>query len=287
MNRVIYSLYIDIPENQFYLRNPDTEKSTKTKTAFKNNYQKLKDSHIRYANKIGVEYKLFEYDEKYKEYSNFFKENYPEINEYSIVNFYKIHLLDEMANDYDEVLYLDFDVIPMTNENFFEAWDLSKGLTLYNNNDSVNSRNKPIDKILGHSDRSPTAKYYNCQAMLIDTGYSPENDVINTGIIGGTKEHIKQLGYFENFKNDLDLMTRLRLEDDGFYPENIRMMFAYDNETLFSYNLKVTNTPHQWFDKQWHYFFDRTYFVPKITKFCHCINKEFDMAWDRYEKNNL
>ena len=287
MNRVIYSLYIDIPENQFYLRNPDTEKSTKTKTAFKNNYQKLKDSHIRYANKIGVEYKLFEYDEKYKEYSNFFKENYPEINEYSIVNFYKIHLLDEMANDYDEVLYLDFDVIPMTNENFFEVWDLSKGLTLYNNNDSVNSRNKPIHKILGHSDRSPTAKYYNCQAMLIDTGYSPENDVINTGIIGGTKEHIKQLGYFENFKNDLDLMTRLRLEDDGFYPENIRMMFAYDNETLFSYNLKVTNTPHQWFDKQWHYFFDRTYFVPKITKFCHCINKEFDMAWDRYEKNNL
>ena len=287
MNRVIYSLYIDIPENQFYLRNPDTEKSTKTKKAFKDNYQKLKDSHIRYANKIGVEYKLFEYDEKYKEYSNFFKENYPEINEYSIVNFYKIHLLDEMANDYDEVLYLDFDVIPMTNENFFEVWDLSKGLTLYNNNDSVNSRNKPIHKILGHSDRSPTAKYYNCQAMLIDTGYSPENDVINTGIIGGTKEHIKQLGYFEDFKNDLDLMTRLRLEDDGLYPENIRMMFAYDNETLFSYNLKVTNTPHQWFDKQWHYFFDRTYFVPKITKFCHCINKEFDMAWDRYEKNNL
>ena len=27
---------------------------------------------------------------------------------------------------YDEILYLDFDVVPMKNENFFEHWDLTK-----------------------------------------------------------------------------------------------------------------------------------------------------------------
>jgi len=40
-------------------------------------------------------------------------------------------------------------------------------------------------------------------------------------------------------------------------------------------------------NEQWHYFFDKVYYVPKVTKFCHCINKEFLLAWDRYEKNNL
>ena len=287
MKRAIYSLYIDIPEGQFYMYDkPGLEKTSKTRVAFKNNYQRLKDCQIRYANKIGVDYHLFEYDNQYEKYRDYFKVNYPEINTYSIVNFYKLHLLYNLAEKYDEILYLDFDVIPMTNENFFDVWDLSKGLAIYENNIHVNPRNKPLNMI-NHSDRSPTAKYYNCQAMLIDTGHSPENDVINTGIIGGTSKHIRQLQYFDTFRDDLDLMTKLRTEDDGLYPENIRKMFAYDNETLFSYKLKTTNTPHQWLDKQWHYFFDKTYFVPKITKFCHCINKEFMMAWDRYEKNNL
>ena len=183
-------------------------------------------------------------------------------------------------------MYIDFDVIPLTNESFFEAWDFNKGICIYNNNIHVNSRNQPLHK-LNHTDRSPTAKYYNSQAMLIETGHAPENDVINTGIIGATKEHITQLQYFENFKDTLNLMTKLRTVDDGLYPPNIRKMFAYDNETLFSYKLKTTNTPHQWLDKRWHYFFDKVWYIPKVTKFVHCINKEFDVAWDRYEKNNL
>ena len=101
------------------------------------------------------------------------------------------------------------------------------------------------------------------------------------------KEHIEQLNYFDNFKDTLDLMTRLRQEDDSMYLPNIRNMFAYDNETVFSYKLKSTNTPYQWLDKQWHFFFDKVWYIPKLTKLVHCINKEFDVAWDRYEKNNL
>ena len=45
---------------------------------------------------------------------------------YEIVNFYKIYLLDKLAEEYDEILYLDFDAIPVTNDNFFEYWDLTK-----------------------------------------------------------------------------------------------------------------------------------------------------------------
>ena len=284
--KIIYSLWIDIPPGEFYMAPKTGVEKTNTNSLFKKNYSKLKQAHQKYANKIGVEYKLFEYDERYKEYYNFFRTNYPEINEYSIVNFYKIHLMYELAKKYDEVLYLDFDVIPLTNDNFFDVWDLSKGICIFNNNTHVNARNIPLHK-LNHTDRSPTAKYYNAQAMLIATGHSPECDVINTGIIGAKKEHIEQLNYFDNFKDTLDLMTRLRQEDDGMYLPNIRNMFAYDNETVFSYKLKSTNTPYQWLDKQWHFFFDKVWYIPKLTKLVHCINKEFDVAWDRYEKNNL
>jgi len=286
MKKVIYSLYIDIPDGQFYMHDKPGVEKKNTKQAFKENYSRLKESHMRYAKAIGVDYILFEYDKKYEEYLTFFTTNYPEINIYSVVNFYKLHLMYDLAEKYDEILYLDFDVIPLTNENFFDVWDLSKGMAIYNNNIHVNARNQPLHK-LNHTDRSPTAKYYNAQAMLIETGHSPNNDVINTGIIGAKKEHIQQLRYFENFRGTLDLMTLLRTKLDGLYPPNIVQMFAYDNETVFSYKLQTTKTPHQWLDRQWHYFFDKVYYVPKVTKFCHCINKEFEMAWDRYEKNNL
>ena len=284
--KIIYSLWIDIPPGEFYLVPKTGVEKTNTNSLFKKNYNRLKEAHQRYADKIGVEYRLFEYDDQYKEYYDFFRQNYPEINEYSIVNFYKIHLLYELAKKYDEVLYLDFDVIPLTNESFFDAWDLNKGICIYNNNIHVNARNQPLHK-LNHTDRSPTAKYYNAQAMLIATGHNPECDVINTGIIGAKREHIEQLKYFDEFRTTLDLMTKLRKEDDGMYLPNIRKMFAYDNETVFSYKLRATKTPHQWLDKRWHFFFDKIWYVPKVTKFVHCINKEFDVAWDRYEKNCL
>ena len=44
-------------------------------------------------------------------YSSKMKKENTFITSYNIVNFYKIHLLYELAKKYDEILYLDFDVI--------------------------------------------------------------------------------------------------------------------------------------------------------------------------------
>ena len=65
------------------------------------------------------------------------KREHPYLTTYNIVNFYKIHLLYELAKQYDEVLYLDFDVVPMQDVDFFEHWDLTKGIAVLNNNDRV------------------------------------------------------------------------------------------------------------------------------------------------------
>ena len=275
MKRVIYSLYIDVPENQFV---DNIETNLNTKKQFKENYIKLLANKQWYADQLNVDFKIFEYED-YIEYYNYFKKKYPYITTYNIINFYKLHLLCELSKSYDEILYLDFDVVCLTNENFFETWNLNKGICVYNNSSLV----KTIEAVTERSQtiRSPTSKYYNTQAMLIEKGLNPKNKVINTGIIGANKNHINQLKYFDDFDNDLNIMTKLKSNYDIF-PKKIVDFFGYDNETLFSVKLIENNVPVQWLDNHWHYFFDTQGFIPKDTKFVHTINKKFDVVWRRY-----
>jgi hypothetical protein len=275
MKRVIYSLYIDVPENEFV---DNIETNLNTKKQFKDNYIKLLANKQWYADQLNVDFKIFEYED-YIEYYNYFKKKYPYITTYNIINFYKLHLLCELSKSYDEILYLDFDVVCLTNENFFETWNLNKGICVYNNSSLV----KTIEAVTERSQtiRSPTSKYYNTQAMLIEKGLNPKNKVINTGIIGANKNHINQLKYFDNFDNDLNIMTKLKSNYDIF-PKKIVDFFGYDNETLFSVKLIENNVPVQWLDNHWHYFFDTQGFIPKDTKFVHTINKKFDVVWRRY-----
>ena len=156
-----------------------------TQNALRANYERLIKVKQDYADKIGVEFKMVEDTINYKHFYDRFKKDHPEITTYNIVNFYKLDLLYTFSQMYDEVLYLDFDVVPMTNENFFKVWDLEKGITVLNNDDNV----LPIGRVTETTQtiRSPTAKFYNAGAMLFEKGLSTENNVINTGIIGARK----------------------------------------------------------------------------------------------------
>jgi len=285
VNRIIYSIYVDIPSPEHYgkskNRNDTVKKATITVDAFKKHYNRLVESKKDYADSIGVPFKMYEYDDQYKTFAKNFLKDFPELTGYEVINFYKIHILCELAKDYDEILYLDFDAVPLTADNFFEAWDLSKGICVLDNNDAVVKSIK-----VNHSIRSPSAKYYNCQAMLLDGGYHPGNDVINTGIIGACKKDIIKLDYFGGFRHIIEMMTALRsgaYRETGLYPENIVDMFRYDNETIFSYKLKVNNINVQWFDNEWHYFFDKQRFIPDETKIVHAICKDFDCVWRKLD----
>ena len=278
--KVIYSVYVDVPSEEHYgqskQRNDTTEKADITVNAFKKHYTKLVESKRKYANDIGVTFMMFEYDLRYQSFEQKLLKVCPDLTGYEVVNFYKIHLLEELSKDYDEILYLDFDAVPLTNESFFDRWDLSKGICVYNNNAQIVK-----DKEVKHSIRSPSAKYFNCQAMLIDKGLGAKNDVINTGIIGACRDDILKLDFFGKFKDTIDLMTKLR-SDTSLYPQNIIDMFRYDNETIFSYKREINKVNIQWLDNEWHYFFDTQHFIPKETKIVHCVCKDFDAVWRKY-----
>ena len=281
MKRVIYSLYVDVPVKEHYgnskNKHDTTVKAFKTVNAFRIHYDRLIECKKIYAEYCKADFKIFEHDKQYEIFEKNLLKDFPELTGYEVINFYKIHLLYELSKEYDEILYLDFDVVPLTNESFFNVWDLSEGICVYNNNSQV------IKSVtVNQSIRSPSAKYYNCQAMLLENGLSSKNDVINTGIIGARKKDIQKLDFFGKFKDTIDLMTKLRNDNSGLYSQNIIDMFRYDNETIFSFKKEVNNVQIQWLDDKWHYFFDTQKFIPKDTKLVHCICKDFDIVWRNY-----
>ena len=247
-----------------------------TKDRLKKHFLRLLVEKEAYAKKLGYDFKLFEYGPDWILFEQKLKREHPYLTTYNIVNFYKIHLLYELAKQYDEVLYLDFDVVPMQHVDFFEHWDLTKGIAVLNNNDRVLVPENVNDS--STTIRSPTAKFYNAQAMLFEKGLSTKNDVINTGIIGASAEHLNTLAYFEDFDKNLKLMTNLTKESD-LHPPRLLKYFGWDNETLFAVKIKENNVPILWLDDKWHYFFSNQKHVPQKVILCHTINKDFDTVW--------
>tara|TARA_B100001142_G_scaffold279382_1_gene289964 strand:+ start:3290 stop:4153 length:864 start_codon:yes stop_codon:yes gene_type:complete len=284
MKRVIYSLYIDIPTKDIdlfdknILKTGDTPMNIRTKQQFAKHYGDLRACKQIYADAIGADFIMYEYDTNFSLWSEQIKNAYPYLTMYNIINFYKIHLMYELAMKYDEILFLDFDVVPMKNVNFFEAWDLTKGIAVLNNNNKISKIESVTDT--SQTIRSPSSKYFNAQAMLFEKGLSTKNDVINTGIVGINKDHLVKLNYFANFENDLKMMSDLK-ESSDIFPKKVLQYFGWDNETLFSVKLNENNVPVQWLDDKWHYFLYIQGFIPKETILCHTINKDFDLVWRR------
>ena len=149
MKRVIYSLYIDVPKEELDVFDKNILKPNvvptnyKTKSEFKKHYDDLIACKQAYAMSMNVDFKMFEFDLHYVNYQKQMQAKYPYLTTYNVINFYKIHLLYELAKVYDEIVYLDFDVVPMKYDNFFKHWDLTKGIAVLNNNDRIT----PIENV--------------------------------------------------------------------------------------------------------------------------------------------
>lgn len=288
MKKLVFSIFINIPDDR--LDNPGwwengeqvvTNKSKNTKLALLNNAKGITARHLEYATAIDADYILFEYDENYKAFFDTIVTKYPEISEYDIVNFYKHRVMRDMADKYDLVCYIDFDVIPDTTEDIFDSHSLDTSFAVAHTNRAA-IRGKVMDAN-GYSFciRNPASKYWNTHALLIEDGYDPENDVFNTGIMVASSEVIKQLDYFKNFVYIINRMTEIKHEEFSLYHPNIQRVFNYDNETVFSYLIKIRNIEVQYMSTLWHFVVDETVRTvdmlnPKAHMY-HFINKK--MEW--------
>ena len=290
-NKVVFSVFIDIPEDR--LDNPGwydndkqviTDKSKVTKLALLNNAELVTERQKQYAKSIGADYRLFQYDVLYQRFFKNIKSKFTEISEYDIVNFYKHRIMRDLADEYDYVCYLDFDVIPNTTDCIFKVHNVDKALAIAECNRLAIRGQIIKPENYNFCIRNPATKYWNTHALLFEEGFDPENDVFNTGIMAASSEVIKHLDYFKDFEYIINLMTNVKHDEYSMYPKNIQRVFNYDNETVFSFWIRTKNIQIHYMNREWHWLVDElmsdpTHVDPK-AKLYHFINKKMEWIKD-------
>lgn len=259
MKRLIFSIYIDIPEEK--LDNPaswdnetgtlkETDKSKVTKEKLALWKDRLVAKQKQYAFLCGADYKLYDDQQEYEEFALWFEENAPQISYYDVINFYKHHLMYMNSFMYDEICYFDLDVVPLTTLSLFEEFDMSKMHVGESNAESMWGRNVDL-KWYNACIRNPSSKFFNSQAMAYEMGYKSPDDVFNTGIMFANWHVIQRLKYFDRFQENLEMMTMLKEDEDSMYPWEIRRSFGYDNETLFGYRVIDSGIEYETLPLKW------------------------------------
>lgn len=120
MKNVIFSIFIDLEVDKKYntkvVQHP-REKRVHRKNKFTEFYDQLVENKKWYADFCGADFRM---------YTEF--QPIDGLSDYDSIQYYKIKLLEQLAEEYDNVLYLDFDVIVDTGawqSNFFEKFDMN------------------------------------------------------------------------------------------------------------------------------------------------------------------
>lgn len=188
----------------------------------------LIEKHKKYAELCNAEYK--HYNIKHQNTINFIT-----------LNFMKIYIAEDLAQKYDKVLYLDLDVIPKTEINFFEYHDFSK--------------------LLCHRTLAPLWKINIKRLMLESEGISSEHNVINTGVFGITKEICNLIQFQKREK-------KINLEYSNEYAAN--------NEIYLSYIIEKYKVPYTDIGPAWNFLVDKNYPKSDACHFLHMSTKEFN-----------
>ena len=286
MKRIIFSIYIDIPEENLdetgYSKDARTNKhrepraaETKDKLeAFKNHLMWTQKS---YADLCNADYKLFITDKQWLDYYTSVKDIHNKLPMYHILNYYKHHLMWVLAQDYDEVFYCDMDIIPVTEENIFEAHDLSYFWSKNNNELAEWGKHWDLNKY-NTCDRNPATKYWNTYALLLQEGYDTENNVINTGTMIAGKDIINEVNWPGEFPSMVKKLKILQEDEDTMFPEALHKRFAFDNETMFSYLVQSKEFKYDSLSDEWHGRLPDNGINPE-HKIIHAINKKFEFIW--------
>ena len=201
MKRCLYSIYVPL-ENYRNKYKP-----------FQKYYSNIINAHTKYAKAINVDYKLC----KTLPTALFHTPTYDQIN------FGKYYHAKELCEEYDEILYIDFDVIPNTTENFFEVFNISDYIPVratipYNQKmaDDIINAYELADAAIKHNEC--VKKYYE---GINDNGFHCKPWVAET-----------YPGEFEE-KYDLKWWFKLnKMEDDPFINEVWTGQLPYNKENI-------------------------------------------------------
>ena len=269
MNDLIFSIYTSVTDT--------TKKRTHNQEQFKKHFTRLRNGLKNYADLCNADFKLLT----------------PDSTDYDNLNVYKIQQWENFCDDYDRVLYLDFDIIPNTNINIFSKFDFDKVVTHLLPVDNFNERiglktktesitdfyirtkSKDFEKQKEELDQYHwLIKGQQKKDMMKSDGVTKWNDVIaNTGTFGGSAISRDQLKFSERLDHCKKLIDSIKHIDDRYF---------YNNEIIISFMLDRYNIPTVNLPPHWHELIltDTVKSKIKYSYLLHVITKDFDKVFD-------
>lgn len=257
MKRIVYSIYTSNIEEH-------TSTSPFKRSQFEKFKDRLKQRQEEYAKICGAQYKLFE------------ASNTDFIN----IQFEKLILFTELSKEYDEVLYLDFDVIPITDKVLFDNFDLNK-ICGYRLDRITEIQHKIARRIKEDSfDRMNMFCKTCCKkAMLLLEDINSNNYIFNTGVFAGNKNSIKELDFINRLKECNSVFKEAK--QDNLYPEEINKWWKPNNEVYVSYIVEKYDVPYNDIGLPWNFIIDNWNPDPSAGAYLlHHIRKEFDATFE-------
>ena len=256
MKKIIFSIYNDnVDQNNISTNNYKLNQ-------FRKYDKQLEQAQRDYADRCGAEYILHRLN----------------ITDYTDLQFAKICQLESYAENYDQVLYLDFDVVPHKRAmNIFDVY--GDTLAIYSSHEHIEPRDL---KWFIEKDTFDSQNRY-CKAaaknsMLIIDNCQPSLKIYNTGVFYGSSQALKQLQFDNRLTELKDLLDEAR--DDSLYPNNISKNFSYNNEVFVTYLIEKYNIPCVDMNIQWNYILDGFQIEPSDTAYLiHHVNKSFEISF--------
>ncbi len=266
MKRIIFSIWSDLTEH--HVSAPDWKKESFRK--FKNKLVKKQKEYAKYCD---AEYFLFE--AKSTDYVN--------------VQFDKILKFEELTKKYDQVVYFDLDVIPITKKNIFEEFNFDYPC-IYDFDVHKNASDEELKKWLRYQYREKNAidpmsiysKVAAKKAMLLIEDIVSNDSICNTAVICGNQKAANLLKFSERIIY-ID-KALLKAKDDTVYPKEYSEGWVRNNEVYFSFILEKYNIKYNNIGIQWNYILDES-----ITDFTsgvhliHQVNKDFEKTFTLLE----
>lgn len=253
VKRIIFSLYTESVDK--HTSAPDFKRNQ-----FKKYASLLESKHKEYAAAVGADYKLFS----------------PKSSDYNLIQFEKLLMFEELAKDYDEILYLDFDVIPVRNTNIFEKFDLNT-ICAFNLKCEMETHLYYwlTDNDKWHS-MDMHSKACHKRSMLILDGIIGDLTCLNTGVVAMNKDMVAKL----NLSAQLDELKSLSDEasTDTMYHEAMSKKWIFNNEVILSYLIEKHALPFTDIGMPWNFIVDDT--IPTVSNaayFLHFVHKKFEM----------
>lgn len=254
--RLIFTIYTKVEEDDGFWA-----KRNYVMNQFETYFDKLVGTIKKYASHCNAEFKLLS----------------PSSQHYDDLNVYKIQQWENFCEDYDEVLFLDLDIIINTEKNIFEYYDFNKfvGVLLetpisrfvYSKEDLDNQQEfyQSLDK---YHWLVKTKQYHH---MLMSQFIMPKTEwMMNTAVFGGNKNFRNKLKFTERLSEHKQVIDEIKDMDDRYF---------YNNEIIMCYSLEryelmdeVQRLPTHWYGDV---FTDSDLRLCKTHYFNHIYSKDF------------